>query len=469
MAQIDHVVVLMLENRSFDSLLGRLYQDRSDFDGLKGDESNVANEKTYQVWASGSDGALDTHIPTPDPAELFTDMSEQIFGPGGGDGKTATMSGFAANYAKVAGSDPANVMHYYTPEQVPVISTLARSFGVSDRWHASAPNQTWPNRFFAHCGTARGYVNNMPLHVPYVMHTVFNRLTDKQRSWRIYFHDIPQSGTLARIWSELPEHLYLFEDHFMADAMAGRLPNYSFIEPRYFACPAVNRPPNDEHPPHDVMLGERLIARCYDALRNGPGWDRTLFIITYDEHGGLYDHVPPPAAVSPDNHFPDGFKFDRFGVRVPAVLVSPWIPAGSVIRPAGETPFDHTSIIATLRQLFGIESLTNRDGAAPDVLHALSLSEPSNAGPTHLPLPALPPTPRAIIDAADLPPNSMQIALAQFANMLPAGSAKAADTLALGEITAKVVSREAVQSVGDALATAERGLGRFLRGPGAAA
>jgi phospholipase C len=217
------------------------------------------------------------------------------------------------------------------------------------------------------------------------------------------------------------------------------------------------------------MLGERLIARCYDALRNGPGWDRTLFIITYDEHGGLYDHVPPPAAVSPDNHFPDGFKFDRFGVRVPAVLVSPWIPAGSVIRPAGETPFDHTSIIATLRQLFGIESLTNRDGAAPDVLHALSLSEPSNAGPTHLPLPALPPTPRAIIDAADLPPNSMQIALAQFANMLPAGSAKAADTLALGEITAKVVSREAVQSVGDALATAERGLGRFLRGPGAAA
>src|SRR5439155_13799815 len=137
--------------------------------------------------------------------------------PGAGDGKTATMGGFASNYAKVPKADPANVMHYYTPEQVPVISILAKSFGVSDRWHASAPNQTWPNRFFAHCGTAHGYVNNMPLYVPYVMPTVFNRLTEVHRSWRIYFHDIPQSATLARIWSELPSHLALFEEHFMAD------------------------------------------------------------------------------------------------------------------------------------------------------------------------------------------------------------------------------------------------------------
>jgi phospholipase C len=366
-------------------------------------------------------------------------------------------------------ADPANVMHYYTPEQVPVISTLARSFGVSDRWHASAPNQTWPNRFFAHCGTANGYVNNMPLLVPYMMKTVFNRLTEKHRSWRIYFHDIPQSGTLAHIWSELPDHLKLFEEHFMADAMAGRLPNYSFIEPRYFACAALNRLPNDEHPPHDVMLGERLIARCYDAIRNGPGWERTLFIVTYDEHGGLYDHVVPPPAVSPDGRGepPHNFKFDRYGVRVPAVLISPWIPAGTIVRPPGDIPFDHTSIMATLRALFGIESLSDRDRAAPDLVSALSLPEPANSGPPSLPLPALPPSPKQVLDGADRPPNHMQEALAQFTQQLPAGSASVADQLKLGEIAAEMLGKEAIQTVGAALSKAEAGLTRFLHGPGA--
>ena len=467
MAKIDHVVVLMLENRSFDSLLGTLYPASAQFDGLTGEETNVVAGKTVKVWSSAKGGGLDPAIPSPDPLELFDDMNEQIFG-AHGDGKTATMGGFASNYAKVAGADPRNIMHYYTPEQVPVISTLAKSFGVSDRWHASAPNQTWPNRFFAHCGTARGYVNNMPLHVPYVMRTVFNRLTEAQRSWRIYFHDIPQSATLARIWSELPDHLYGFEEHFMADAMAGRLPNYSFIEPRYFTCEMLNRVPNDEHPPHDVMLGERLIARCYDAIRNGAAWDRTLFIVTCDEHGGLYDHVPPPPATPPDDDSPDGFKFDRFGVRVPAVLISPWIPAGSIVRPAGDIPFDHTSIIATLRKLFGIGALTARDAAAPDVLDALSLAEPSNTGPTHLPLPAVPPPRAAVRAAAEVPPNSMQLALAQFSAALPAGSAGAAERMELADLTARIVAKEVVATAGDALTEAEKGLTRFLHGAGAA-
>jgi phospholipase C len=466
MAEIQHVVVLMLENRSFESLLGRLYPDRADFDGLTGDESNRVGDQEIRVWSSASSPGLDTRIPAPDPAELFVDMNEQIFGPDG-DGKTATMAGFASNYARVAGADPKSVMHYYTPEQVPVLSTLARSFGVSDRWHASAPNQTWPNRFFAHCGTANGYVNNMPLHVPYMMWTVFNRLTEAHRSWRIYFHDIPQSATLARTWSELPDHLKLFEEHFMADAMAGRLPNYSFIEPRYFTCAAVNRVPNDQHPPHDVMLGERLIARCYDAIRNGPGWDQTLFIITYDEHGGLYDHVPPPPAVSPDNHFPEGFKFDCYGVRVPAVLISPWIPAGSVIRPSGSTPFDHTSIIATLRKLFDIGPLTARDAAAPDLLSALSLDSPSNPGPAYLPMPAFPPAPEEVLAAADVAPNHMQQALAQFTSALPSGSAGAANAIRLAELTATMVGKEAGATVAEALTKAETGLTRFLHGAGA--
>ena len=466
MFQIDHVVVLMLENRSFDSVLGKLYESRPDFDGLTGTESNLFKGKAVPVWTSASDRSVDTEIPSPDPCESFDDMREQIFGRIDDSGP-ATMGGFVSNYAKAKGANPADIMHYYRPEQVKVISNLAKSFAVSDRWHASAPNQTWPNRFFTHCGTAGGYVNNMPLHVPYTMKTVFSRLTEARRSWRIYFHDIPQSATLTDIWSELPDHLYSFEDHFMADAMAGRLPNYSFIEPRYFACAAVNRLPNDEHPPHDIALGERLIARCYDAIRNGAGWDRTLFIITFDEHGGLYDHVSPPKAVSPDKNFPNGFKFDRFGVRVPAILISPWIPPGTVLRPKGKTPFDHTSIIATLRSLFGIGPLTARDKAAPDLLAALSLPQPTNEGPTHLELPALPPTSEEILAAAQLPPNHMQQALAEFSHCLPAGTVNVAQIFSGLESVGVNAGEIALTTVENALKEAERGLTRFLRGPGA--
>lgn len=466
--KIDHVVVLMLENRSFDSLLGRLYPNRPDFDGLKGTETNFLGTNPVRVWTTKGAPAPDPKIPDPDPNELFEDMSEQIFGPTA-QRKKPTMGGFVSNYAKVAGDAHAcNIMHYYTPDQVPVLTQLATSFAVSDRWFASAPNQTWPNRFFTHCGTARGWLNNMPLHVPYLMDTIFNRLSDKNRSWRIYFHDIPQSATLSRIWSQLPSHLALFEDHFMKDAMAGRLPNYSFIEPRYFACPAVNRPQNDEHPPHDIMLGERLIARCYDAIRHGPGWDRTLFIITFDEHGGLYDHVPPPSAVPPDNHAQEGFAFDRYGVRVPAVIVSPWIPPGTILRPPGSTPFDHTTIIATLCKLFALDPLTKRDRSAPDLLSALSLETPSNAGPAYLPLPAMPPAPEHVLAAGEVTPNHMQQALARFTATLPAGSATAADKIDLARLTGEIVGAEAVDSVKEALETAETGLTRFLHGSGSA-
>src|SRR5216684_2291428 len=325
---ISHVVVLMLENRSFDCMLGRLYPDRPDFDGLTGREVNQWNGRDVPVWSTPSMDPQVACIPTPDPNELFVDMTEQLFGVGNQPPAPPTMAGFVANYMHTPTNDPSAVMHGFTPEQVPVLSALARSFGVSDRWHASAPNQTWPNRFFVHTGTAAGHVNNSPPRFPYEMPTIFNRLTEKQRSWRIYYHDIPQAGTLARIWSELPDHLYLFEEDFMADAMAGRLPSYSFIEPRYFSDPLLRRMPNDQHPPHNVLFAERLIARTYDALRNGPGWEQTLFIITYDEHGGIYDHVVPPAAVPPDDLRSDGFPFDRYGVRVPTVIVSPWLPAG---------------------------------------------------------------------------------------------------------------------------------------------
>jgi len=361
---IKHVVVLMLENRSFDSMLGQLYPSDDTFDGLTGTEQNIWHkpgglQQVVTVWKSPELTRTAACIPDPDPGELFTDIHMQIQGlvaDGQPNNGSATMGGFVDNYMPQPLPDPAidpppdpgAVMHYFTPDQVPVISQLARAFGVSDRWHASAPCQTWPNRFFAHTGTANGYVNNSPTHFPYTMQTVFNRLEDAKQSWKVYFHDIPQSATLARLWDNTVTNFRFFDKDFESDAKNGRLPAYSFIEPRYFTDPVLGRVPNDQHPPHNIAHGEALIARVYNAVRGGPGWKNTLLIITYDEHGGCYDHVVPPPATPPGGQTPDRYNFDSFGVRVPAVIVSPWVPKGAKIRPPGTTPFDHTSIIATL-------------------------------------------------------------------------------------------------------------------------
>ena len=432
--EIRYVVVLMLENRSFDSMLGMLYPSGDNFDGLTGTEFNTwhkpdGSQQNIQVWKHPARDADTLCIPDPDPGELFTDIQMQIHGLAA-DGSThtggPTMGGFVDDYMRQPPStpapDPNAVMHYFTPDQVPVLSTLARAFGVSDRWHASAPCETWPNRFFAHTGTANGYVNNTPTHFPYDMETVFNRLSDAKREWRIYFHDIPQAASLAKIWGGIfTSHFLDFNTHFIRDAATGNLPAYSFIEPRYFADLSGNHIPNDEHPPHNVAYGEQLIAAVYNAVRSGPGWKQTLLVITYDEHGGCYDHVVPPPAMPPDDKKSDGFDFGYYGVRVPAVIVSPYVPAGRVIRPPGLTPFDHTSIIATLRRLFGFEPLTKRDAAAPDLLDALTAfgGRPDNDGPASIAAPALSPQAADVARAGARPPNNLQKSLAAAALHLP--------------------------------------------------
>jgi phospholipase C len=427
---IRHVVVLMLENRSFDCMLGMLYPGRADFDGLTGNESNPLHVpgvplQVFSVWSDRALTATSLVIPDPDPGELFGDISMQLRGltdTGNPSSAPPNMSGFVDNYMGQPPTnptpDPFSIMHYFTPEQVPVISQLAKAFGVSDRWHASAPCQTWPNRFFVHTGTAAGYFNNSPTHFPYRMKTVFESLEEVGQPWKIYFHDFPQSATLAGLWRDVTTHFREFEPDFARDAAAGTLPAYSFIEPRYFANPLLNRLPNDEHPPHNVAYGEQLIAAVYNAVRGGPAWKQTLLVITYDEHGGCYDHVVPPAATPPDELTPDNYVFGTFGVRVPAVIVSPHVRPGSVIRPAGETRFDHTSIIATLRALFGIGPLTKRDAAAPHLLDALD-DQISNDGPPSITAPAVPPAPEQVARAGARPLNSLQRSLTTAALQLP--------------------------------------------------
>ncbi|MEA2779378.1 MAG: phospholipase [Rhodospirillaceae bacterium] len=445
---IQHVVVLMLENRSFDSMFGKLYPKSAGFDGLSGTESNPYHKpdgsvETATVWNNSGMDPVTASIPDPDPGELFPgDMNLQLFGLGGtANDDSPPMTGFVDDYMRqpdAGRSDPRAVMHYFTPEQLPVLSTLARTFGVSDQWHASAPCQTWPNRFFLHTGTANGYVNNMPTHFPYTMPTVFRRLQGKRKSWRVYYHDTPHALTLADLWLEAPFRFRGFDADFENDAKAGDLPNYSFIEPRYFTSLDQRLIPNDQHPPHNVVYGEQLIARVYNAIRNAPTWKQTLLIVTYDEHGGCYDHVSPPLAVPPDAKTSE-FAFDRYGVRVPAVIVSPYIAPGSIVRaaPGGlphrgpPYPYDHTSVIATLRNLFDLGApFTARDASAPDLIGALSLSEPENDGPANIPVPTPQPSIREVEKVAAARPNNMQQSLCSMALQLPTAAAHTGAQLA---------------------------------------
>jgi phospholipase C len=432
---IQHVIVLMLENRSFDCMLGKLYPAGPGFAGLTGTETNPYQRSdgivALPVWQSSVMDTFAATIPDPDPGEHFVDLNEQLFGPGRPRSTTPPpMTGFIANFMKQPPADrprdPVAVMHYFTPEQVPVLSTLAKAFGVCDQWYASAPCQTWPNRFFAHTGTAGGHVNNRDFPIPFTAPSIFRRLSDHNRSWRIYFHDLAQSVVLGDVWTRAPLH-YRFFDQFVADAQCGALPNYSFIEPRYFADLQLGIP-SDQHPPHNVAVGEKLIADVYNAVRGAPCWKKSLLVVTYDEHGGCYDHMPPPRAVSPDGLGPSEFPFDAYGVRVPAVIISAYIPPGTIVRsaPAGVAysappyPFDHTSIIATLIKLFAPgKSLTNRDRVAPDLIGPLCLPGPTNDGPLRVEC-ADPRVSRDVVRAAcHASPNSHQEALARMAKLLP--------------------------------------------------
>lgn len=413
---IEHVVVLMLENRSFDTMLGWLYPGRADFDGLTGQEANPWHRRSGKVmvpvWTDPGLSRATASGPDPDPGELFHDMEAQFFGAAGmtpdGQGRgVPTMDGFVDNYYRQSRGpddsipDPATIMHCFSPAQLPVLSELARSFGVSDRWFASAPCQTWPNRFFLHAGAAGGWVNNDPPHFPYRMPSLFRRMIERDQDWAVYFHDLPNTALFTDVWSRLPTtNFRLYEHEFAQDVREGILPSYTFIEPRYFVSRFRPKVPNDQHPPTNLIHGEQLIAATYNALRQGPHWTKTLFLIIYDEHGGTFDHVPPPAAAPPGGPYPDGFTFNRFGARVPAVIISPLIPPGSVIRPASPEgpPFDHTSIIKTVQQLFDLgPPLTPRVAAAPSLLPALATGAPLNFGPEQIVFVPAPPTQEEII------------------------------------------------------------------------
>ncbi len=386
---IKNVVMLMLENRGFDHLLGQLYtspppvvypeNSSPDFDGL-GAVPTFSNTDAVgnTVTAYPIPSAANLHAPDPDPEESWENINEQIFYPGTPDDKP-TMGGFLQNYTQKDAADPNQVMGFYTWLDLPVISTLAAAYAVSDRWFCSVPAQTYTNRAFSLAGTASGLVNNEYLST-FKMRTMFNVLSDSgDNDWAIYYQDKWIVDTSFTSWKfsaiendpmiDTSQRVQPFEN-FLEAAKSGTLSAFSYLEPAWFFSIFGNG--NDYHPTANLAPGEAMLNKIYEALTsNAAAWADTLFIITFDEHGGTMDHVAPPHARRPDNIVsPEGFDFSRLGVRVPTLMISPRIPHGMVFRSPEKTDFDHTSFIKTILGWRGIDisggAMGKRAAVAPD-------------------------------------------------------------------------------------------------------
>jgi phospholipase C len=339
---------------------------------LTGQESNPVDPAT-----PNSERVLVNQLAPPitvaDPSHSFEGVREQLFGAHLGQPDPAPMNGFVSNFIKDVGGDITkgkSIMECYAPESLPVLSGLAKHFCVCTRWFASVPGPTWPNRFYMHAATSRGLVTNDTLDSG--AQTIYDKLDGKQQSWRIYAGDVPQCLSIQRLAGKfVVDHLKPQQDrHFQtlaqyfADLQAGTLPAYSFIEPQYFDTPFGHA--SDEHPPHDVRVGEALLGNVYNALRQSSYWSTSVLLVLFDEHGGFFDSISPPTGVAAPDDFAStqpAFDFTRLGVRVPAILVSPLVQPGSV----DTTQYDHSSIPATVNALFGLGAnnfLTRRDAAA---------------------------------------------------------------------------------------------------------
>ncbi len=388
-SHIEHVVVLMLENRSFDHMLGYLEHPDPTFDGLQKD--------SYPPGEQPSETTMDARYTIyPGPDHSHRGSMHQLLGTeeltSGANSYAVNNRGYIASYEKRLSTEFVNagygkkVMRSFNPRMVPVLSKLALEYAVCDRWFCSGPMQTLPNRDFMHAGTSFGRVGNS---IAFRDHrtTIFDRLKRSGKSWNLYHRN------LCHLWT----YPQLFEGHnrsrshgsFFRAITNNDLPTYSFIEPDYGNVTPLGGKGESQHPSQadsleEFIRGEDLIARVYEALAAKPDlFEKTVLVITYDEHGGFYDHAKPPTAYSVhhDDYYRTEiggeeyvFKFNLLGPRVPAIIVSPWIKKATV----DHTEFDHTSIYQTLRMTYCENYMPNsdRDGTANTFAHLLTLDTP---------------------------------------------------------------------------------------------
>ena len=405
MADIEHVFVLMLENRSLDHLLGfsgitgkdAVTGQPTAINGLTGTESNHYSGTTFTVSQPA-----DWTMPL-DPGHEFTDVLVQLCGPGavyhaGGPYPPVNVSGYVSDYVSTGGtSNPGEIMKCFGESQLPVLNALAREFALCDDWRASMPGPTWPNRFFMMAASSGGLDHSPSVEeiaewmtidgFDFEHGSLFDALTRAQKTWRLYHGDQgPISGSLPvaggikgiRLWDAHPYSA------FAADVATL---NYQFeftlIEPNYGDITSdTYRGGQSQHPLDDVRAGEALIKSAYEALRASPLWNTSLLIVTWDEHGGFYDHVPPPA-LGPTGTIGSkhGFTFAQLGPRVPAIVVSPLIPRNLI----EHRVFDHCAIPATVLRVFNVKETLGGRAGGNGVNHLATLSTPRQDAPMTLP------------------------------------------------------------------------------------
>jgi phospholipase C len=388
MPQIEHIVVLMMENHSFDNLLGMVpfqVPGRASVDGFTRRGSRIANANRDL----GGRRVLAAHAGSPCQLPGVPSQSwnaSHIAWAGGAN------SGFVRASGDVA-------MRYWDRDDLPFTYALAEHFPIGERYFSSVLAQTYPNRRFLFTGTSSGTVDDLidALRAPAVNGTIWDRLDDAHVDWGIYYQVDPVKGRLnVPSWLIVPgvstparAPRVKTMDAFYADAAAGRLPRFTFLDPQYDTTSEEN--------PQDIQVGERFVARVVRALMHSPKWPGTALLITYDEHGGYYDHVPPPRAIRPDAIAPIQSPgtpppapggFDRYGFRVPLIVVSPWARAGYVSRVVQ----DHTSITAFVERRWNLPAMTFRDANAHPMIDYFDFRAPAFREPPHLPAaPALAP------------------------------------------------------------------------------
>jgi phospholipase C len=445
--EIKHVVVLMMENRSFDNVIAWLYKQNDPnikfipqntephFKGLFEDtlhqyvnvlKDSYGNTVFTCIPIKGTPSVKNSkylNSPKTNPHEIFPNVINQMYG--FDQSPEPKMNGFLQDYASLWWENEweyekdniCAVMETYTENEFPILYGLAKHYAISDYWFSSVPTQTDPNRAFMTCGTSEGEVLNGPFgHSVFQSDTIWNRLTEEspETTWKIFWQidllpglisgPFSSARTFPRLnrISDLESH-YAKLDIFHQLARDGRLPDFSLIEPQWtlqlhfsikhkpinigqleasVKAMIIGLQGNDLHPPGDVRTAENLLANVYTSLISNPErWNETLLVITFDEHGGLYDHVPPPASISPDEHFENGFRFDTFGVRVPTIFISPRINKNTIIRSNDPNiPFDHTSFISTILKWQGIDksrwNMGNRVNNAPTFDSVITETQP---------------------------------------------------------------------------------------------